>query len=100
MKTLTPAQLAELETFGAAMADAAEAASTPTGAGHAPKDMPADVALRFAATRQAIAVRRANDELVAAVGRARAAGLSWHKIAVPLQMTAEGARKRFAHAGA
>lgn len=94
MKKLTAAQRAELEAYGAAVADRLEAEGPDPAS--AIDQMPPELALQHAALRRAIAIRQAEEETRAVVARARAAGLSWHKIAVRLGMTAEGARRKYA----
>ncbi len=94
----TPSQLAELEALGAAAADRFEADGPDPARAVSIDHMPPEEALRYAAHKRAIALRFADQELQQAVDRARAEGLSWHKISTPLQMTPEGARKRFSHA--
>lgn len=96
VKKLTAAQRAELEAYGAAVADRLEAEGPDPASAIAIDEMPPELALQHAALRRAIAIRQAEEETRAAVARARAAGLSWHKIAVPLGMTAEGARRKYA----
>jgi hypothetical protein len=93
----TPEQCAELEAYGAAMADRMEADDYQPGLAYTADALPPALALRVAATRRAVALRRLDGEIQAAVDHARAQGLSWHKIALPLAMTAEGARRKFAH---
>ena len=97
MKNLTPAERAELEARGAAIADRIEFCGPDPDKGAAIENLSPELALRYTALRRAIAIREADAETSRAVDRARNAGLSWHKIALPLGMTAEGARRRYAH---
>ena len=99
MKELTSTERAELETFGAALADKLEAEGPDPANAIAVEDLPPALALEHAAIRRAISLYRLDREMQALVDRARAEGLSWHKIALPLNMTAEGARRKYAHAG-
>ena len=98
VQKLTAEQRAELEAYGAALADRMETDDYEPGQAYAPDTLPPELALKVAATRRAVALRRLDEEIQAVVDDARAQGLSWHKIALPLQMTAEGARRKFAHA--
>jgi len=83
--------------LGAAVADKIEATGPDPAKMRNVDKLPPDLALRDLAIRQAAARRRLESEMQAAVERARAEGLSWHMIALPLQMTAEGARRKFSH---
>ena len=96
MKNLTPTEHAELEAFGAAIADRVEADGPSPGSAIDIDNLPPEIALQHAALRRAIALREADEETSRAVERAREAGMSWHKIALPLGLTAEGARRRYA----
>ncbi|MCL2455130.1 MAG: hypothetical protein FWD18_07530 [Micrococcales bacterium] len=98
MVNLTPEQRAELEAWGAVQADRLEALDPARLELKPINELPPEEALRHAADKRAIALRQADRELQEAVDQARAQGWSWHKISVPLQMTPEGARKRFSHA--
>ena len=97
MRNMTPEQRAELEEYGSALADKMQADDYEAGPAFTPGALPAALALRDVAVRRAVTLRRLDEEMQTAVDAARAEGLSWHKVAIPLGMTAEGARKRFAH---
>ncbi len=97
MKNLTPAERAELEAHGAAIATRVEVEGPDPEAGIDIDNLPPEIALQHAALRRAIALREADEQTSRAVDRAREAGMSWHKIALPLGMTAEGVRRRYAH---
>lgn len=98
MKELTKEQRALLEAHGAAVADQLETGGPDPAAAYNLDDLPPEVALREAAVMRAVALKQSDSVTRHAVDRARAAGYSWHKIAVPLGMTAEGARRRYARA--
>ncbi|MCL2788703.1 MAG: hypothetical protein FWD59_09495 [Micrococcales bacterium] len=97
MTKLTAAERAELEAYGAALADQIEADDSPPTNMYDMKDLPPELALQHAAILRSIALGEADAKVQDAVQSAREAGLSWHKIALPLHLTAEGARKKFAH---
>lgn len=95
MNSLTAAQRAELEAFGTAVADRLEAGGPERDDFRAVEDLPPAEALEVAAVRAAAAASRADRQTRIAVERARAAGMSWHRIALPLHLTAEGARRKY-----
>lgn len=94
--TLTQAERQRLEDFGSVLADRIEAEGPDPADGIDIDQLPPELALEYAAARAAAAARRSDAETRRAVARARAEGLSWHKIALPLGLTAEGARRRYA----
>lgn len=95
MTSLTPAQRTELEAFGAGVADQLEVGGPDPADLHEIEDLPPAIALEVAAVRAAASTARAERQTRLAVARARAAGMSWHKIALPLHLTAEGARRKY-----
>lgn len=60
-------------------------------------DVPPELALVRAQAARALYERRADQVMREAVDKARAAGLSWHKIGLQLGTTGEAARQRYAH---
>ena len=98
MVNLTPEQRTELEAWGAAQADRLEALDPAQLELKPISELSPGEALRYAADKRAIVLRQADRELQEAVDQARAQGWSWYKISVPLQMTPEGARKKFSQA--
>ena len=98
MNKLTPEQLAELEAYGAALADKIERDDYPVGTVYEAGGEPPEIALKMLSLQRAAMIYQLDKQMQDAVDKARAEGLSWHKIALPLGMTAEGARRRFAPA--
>jgi len=93
---LTVEQRATLEVHGAALAARLEAEGPNPDDAYDLDNLPLDVALRLAAIQRAVAIQQSENATRQVVERARAEGYSWHKIAVPLGITAEGARRKFA----
>ncbi|MDR2565999.1 MAG: hypothetical protein LBC97_08060 [Bifidobacteriaceae bacterium] len=58
-------------------------------------DLPPDLRLTQAAAARQLYVQRGESVMRQAVGSARAAGLSWHKIGLALGTTGEAVRKRY-----
>jgi hypothetical protein len=86
---LAPQEAKELEAFGERWADYFESEFEPELAAQAP--VPPEALLRQAA----YAAAHAQGRVARAVDMAREAGLSWHKIGLVLDLTAEGARRRY-----
>lgn len=91
MSELTAAELAEIE-------QRFEAFDPDTATTYGPGDeVPPAVALVQAQAARDLYERRAQQVMREAVDKARAAGLSWHRIGLQLGTTGEAARQRYAH---
>lgn len=97
MSKLTPKQRRELEKIGWELSEAIERDDYEPGTFYAIDELPPDLALFDAKLQYTLAIREADRKLAESVKKVRDEGYSWHKIGVRLGMTAEGARKRFAH---
>ena len=98
LEDLTDEQRTELDEFGASAGDRFEALDPDAVTVVRIADLPPSDALTYAAHRAAALEAEAQAVRREAVARARAAGLSWHSIALPLGVTAEGARRRYSRA--
>jgi hypothetical protein len=86
---LSPTEQTEFEAFGEQWANYLESGFEAAGGPTAP--IPPEVGLRQAR----FAASYAANQMTQAVQQARQAGLSWHRIGRQLDLTAEGARRRF-----
>ncbi|GAA2230388.1 hypothetical protein GCM10010413_29790 [Promicromonospora sukumoe] len=91
MSELTPDELAEIERrFENFDVDQAEVYDVGTD------ELPPQVVLVRAMAERELLIRQADHVMRDAVGTARAANLSWHKIGMVLGTTGEAARQRYA----